>query len=149
METEYSSILQRGIYVEEKHYEQRGIVVFDDNELDTKHVDYDKLLSHLIENITKALNISSQNKVPGTFALFIHLNPKRKNSINKRSLLNIITVLNSLYKKNLHKCVFYNTNKYFRMIYGTIRPILDTSLKKKFLFIKTNDNELKNSDIDI
>ena len=99
MEMEYSDILHKGIYVEEKHYEQRGIVVFDDNQLDTKHVDYEKLLSHLIENITKALNISSQNKVPGTFALFIHLNPNRKHSINKRSLLNMITVLNSLYKK--------------------------------------------------
>ena len=81
------------------------------------------------------LDISSQNKVPGTFALFIRLNPNRKHSINKRSLLNMITVLNSLYKKNLHKCIFYNTNKYFRIIYGTIRPILDTNLKKKFLFV--------------
>ena len=149
METEYSNILQKGIYVEDKSYEQRGIVVFDDNHLDTKHVDYEKLLSHLIENITKALDISSQNKVPGTFALFIHLNPNRKHSINKRSLLNMITVLNSLYKKNLHKCIFYNTNKYFRMIYGTIRPILDTNLKKKFLFMKTTNNELKSSNIDI
>ena len=43
METEFRSLLEKGIYVEKKYYERRGIVVFDDNHLDTKHVDYDKL----------------------------------------------------------------------------------------------------------
>ena len=143
MEAEFSSILEKGIYVDKQYYEQRGIVVFDDNKLDTKFVDYDKLLTHLIDNITKALNISNINKVSGTFVLFVHLNPNRKHYINKRSLINIITVLNSLYKKNLYKCVFYNSNNYFRIIYATIKPILESSLKKKFVFMKTTDTELK------
>ena len=43
-----------------------------------------------------------------------------------------------MYKKNLYKCVFYNTNKYFRVIYTTIKPILDSSLKKEISFYEDN-----------
>jgi len=142
---DFPTILQKGIYVRDKHYDDRGVVVFDDRILDIKpkNVDYEKLLSHIIENITKALHISNENKVTGTFVLYVQLNPKRKHCINKRSMLNIISILNSLYKKNLYKCIFNNSNKYFRLIYGTLRPILDNSLKKKFLFLKSVDTELK------
>lgn len=142
---DFPTILEKGIYVRDKHYDDRGVVVFDDRMLDIKpkNVDYEKLLSHIIENITKALHISNENKVTGTFVLYVQLNPKRKHCINKRSMLNIISILNSLYKKNLYKCIFNNSNKYFRLIYGTLRPILDNSLKKKFLFLKSVDTELK------
>ena len=73
MEAKFSSILEKGIYVDKEYYEQRGIVVFDDNQLEIKFVDYEKLLSHLIDSITKALNISSTNKVSGTFVLLFTL----------------------------------------------------------------------------
>ena len=148
---DFPTILEKGIYVRDKHYDDRGVVVFDDTMLDIKpkNVDYEKLLSHIIENITKALHISNENKVSGTFVLYVQLNPKRKHCINKRSMLNIISILNSLYKKNLYKCIFNNSNKYFRLIYGTLRPILDNSLKKKFLFLKNTDTELKGQTIEL
>ena len=148
---DFPTILQKGIYVRDKHYDDRGVVVFDDRILDIKpkNVDYEKLLSHIIENITKALHISNENKVSGTFVLYVQLNPKRKHCINKRSMLNIISILNSLYKKNLYKCIFHNSNKYFRLIYGTLKPILDNSLKKKFLFLKNSDTELKGQTIEL
>ena len=146
---DFPTILQKGIYIRDKHYDDRGVVVFDDTILDIKpkNVDYEKLLSHIIENITKALHISNENKVSGTFVLFVQLNPQRKHCINKRSMLNIISILNSLYKKNLYKCIFQDSNKYFRLIYGTLKPILDNSLKKKFLFLKNNTPELKQQTI--
>lgn len=151
MEKEFLTLLERGIYVEKEDYDKRGIVVFDDNYLDVKpkFIDYEKLLSHIIDSVTKALMISNKNKVSGTFVMFIRLNPTRKNTINKRSMINIISILSSMYKKNLYKCVFYNTNKYFRVIYGTIKPILDNSLKKKFLFMKTTETELKHNDTQV
>lgn len=146
---DFSTILQKSIYVRDKHYDDRGVVVFDDTMLDIKpkNVDYEKLLSHFIENITKALHISDKNKVSGTFVLYVQLNPQRKHCINKRSMLNIISILNSLYKKNLYKCIFRDSNKYFRLIYGTLKPILDSNLKKKFLFLKNNTPELKQQTI--
>ena len=151
METEFSNILQRGVYVENNVYDNRGVVVFNDNYFDIKpkYIDYDKLLSHLVESITKALNISEKNNERGTFVIYVHLNPKRKHFINKKSMLNIITILNSLYKRNLYKCIFYNSNKYFRIIYGTIKPLLDNKLKKKLTFLKTTDDNTINVEEDV
>ena len=113
MEEQFLSLLDKGIYVEKKFYDKRGIVVFDDNYLDTKYVNYEKLLQHLIENITTALNLSDRNKVSGSFVLFILLNPNRKHYINKKSLVHMITILNSLYKKNLYFIIQINILKLF------------------------------------
>ena len=134
-ELSLSTLLQKGIYVEDKQlFEKRAIVVFNDKYLDIRNINYDTMLQHMVEKFTNAIDISKKNNNCEDFVILVYLNPKRKNSINKKSMVQMVIVLNSLFKKNLYKCIFINYNIYFKFVLQTIKPLLETSLRKKFIF---------------
>ena len=134
------------IYIDcNKTYDDRSIVIFDDYKLDFPKIDYDAMCQHMIDIFTTAIQ-KSQTRNLQDFVIICYLNEKRKNSINMKSMYQLLTIMKTLFKDNLYKCVFINCNKYFKMTFKLITPILDISIRKRILFSNLTDidNQLTN-----
>ena len=90
--------------------DNRPVVIFDDYKLDYPKINYDTLLSHMIDVFNQALKLS-KTKNFNDFAIICYLNPNRKNSVNIKSVCQIVTILKSLFKNVIYECNFINYNK--------------------------------------
>ena len=118
--------------------DNRPVVIFDDYKLDYPKINYDNLLSRMIDVFNQALKLSKLKNF-NDFAIICYLNPNRKNSVNIKSVCQIVTILKSLFKNVIYECDFINYNKFFKLAFGIIQPLLDPSLRKRLKFKKIID----------
>ena len=53
-----------------------------------------------------------------------------------KSVFQLVTIMKSLFKDIMNKCIFVNCNKFFKIAFNLIQPLLDSKLKKKLTFQK-------------
>jgi len=134
------------VYIDyKKVIDNRCLVIFDDYKLDHPKIDNEKMCQHMIDIFTTAIQ-KSQTRNLQDFVIICYLNEKRKNSINMKSMYQLLTIMKTLFKDNLYKCVFINCNTYFKMTFKLITPILDMSIRKRIVFSNLTDidNQLTN-----
>ena len=131
------------VYIDYKNViDNRCLVIFDDYKLDHPNIDYEKMCQHMIDIFTTAIQ-ESQSRKREDFVILCYLNPKRKNSINLKSVVQMITIMKSLFKDTLNKCVFVNSNKFFKIAFNLILPLLDNKLKRKIKFSTLEEIKLQ------
>lgn len=131
------------VYIDyKKVIDNRCLVIFDDYKLDHPKIDYEKMCQHMIDIFTTAIQ-ESQSRKYEDFVILCYLNPKRKNSINLKSVVQMITIMKSLFKDTLNKCVFVNSNKFFKIAFNLILPLLDNKLKRKIKFSTLEEIKLQ------
>ena len=130
------------VYIEQdKLYDGRCLGIFNDYNLDYPKIDYDKMCQHMIDIFTTAIQKSQAQNHPD-FIIICYLKPNRKYSVNMKSVFQIVTIMKSLFKDTMNKCIFVNCNKFFKIAFNLIQPILDSKLRKKLIF--KNLEELQN-----
>ena len=53
-----------------------------------------------------------------------------------KSVFQLVTIMKSLFKDTMNKCIFVNCNKFLKLHFNLIQPLLDDKLRKKLTFQK-------------